>query len=308
MRVGPLREFLADLRSILGPGVLKRVGRKVWEDDCPGLAGQLAYFLLLSLFPFLMFLVSLAGLVMDDPESALGTLTERLGGVLPEDAVRLLADYIDRTLRGAGPGVLLFGILATLWSGWAACDAIIKATNRAYGLRETRPFWKLWGISVLMIFGWVLVVTSLTLTAFGPEVGDYVRRLTGLPEVFLGLWGVLRWALAFLAVTLAHAVLYYVAPNARVHFKWITPGGFAATVLILVSSVALSLYVTNIARYDRIYGQAGAIVVLMLWLYVTGLMVLVGAEMNAVLTRVAEEKKGVQLVRPEEASAGEPGA
>jgi membrane protein len=303
-----LREFLADLRSILGPGVLKRVGRKVWEDDCPGLAGQLAYFLLLSLFPFLMFLVSLAGLVMDDPESALGTLTERLGGVLPEDAVRLLADYIDRTLRGAGPGVLLFGILATLWSGWAACDAIIKATNRAYGLRETRPFWKLWGISVLMIFGWVLVVTSLTLTAFGPELGDYVRRLTGLPEVFLGLWGVLRWALAFLAVTLAHAVLYYVAPNARVHFKWITPGGFAATVLILVSSVALSLYVTNIARYDRIYGQAGAIVVLMLWLYVTGLMVLVGAEMNAVLTRVAEEKKGVQLVRPEEASAGEPGA
>ena len=299
-----MREFVADLRSILGPGVLRRVGRKVWEDDCPGLAGQLAYFLLLSLFPGLIFLVSLAGLVMDDPESALGTLTERLGGLLPEDAVRLLANYIDRTLRGAGPGVLLLGILATLWSGWAASSAVIKATNRAYGLQETRPLWKLWGISVLMIFGWVLVVTSLTLTAFGPEVGGYVRRLTGLPEVFLGLWSVLRWALAFLAVTLAHAVLYYVAPNARVHFKWITPGGFAATVLILVSSVALSLYVTNVGRYDRIYGQAGAIVVLMLWLYVTGFMVLVGAEMNAVLVRIAEERKGETLVRPQGPKGG----
>ncbi len=294
-----MQEFVADLKSILGSGALKRVGRKVYEDDCLGLAGQLAYFLLLSLFPFLMFLVALAGLVMDDPESALGTLTERLGGLLPEDAVRLLADYIDRTLRGAGPGVLLFGILATLWSGLAASGAVIKANNRAYGLRETRPFWKLWGLSVLMIFGLVLVVTSLTLTAFGPEVGSYVRQLTGLPEVFLELWSVLRWALAFLVVTLAHAVLYYLAPNARIHFKWITPGGVAATVLILVSSVALSLYVTNVGRYDRIYGQAGAIVVLMLWLYVTGLMVLVGAEMNAVLARMAEEKKGVRLVKPE---------
>ena len=119
-----MRAFLADLRSILGPGVLKRVGRKVWEDDCPGLVGQLAYFLLLSLFPGLIFLVSLAGLVMDDPESALGTLTARLGGLLPEDAVRLLADYIDRTLRGAGPGVLLLRILATLWSGWAASSTV----------------------------------------------------------------------------------------------------------------------------------------------------------------------------------------
>ena len=293
-----LREFFSDLRSVLGPGMLRRVGRKVLDDDCPGLAGQLAYFTLFSLFPFLLSLVALAGLVIDDPATLLKTLTERMQGFLPGDAAGLLEGYIDLTLRNADPGVLVFAVLATFWSGWAAADAIVKAVNRAYELQETRPWWKLWGISVLMVLGFVLVVVSLALVVFGPEVGGYFQSLIGLPETFLALWDVLRWAGAFLAVSLAHALLYYVAPNAEVPFKWITTGGFAATVLILVSSVGLNLWVVNLGRYDQIYGQVGAIMVLMLWLYVTGLMVLVGAEVNAVLIRTAEERKDTKIVRP----------
>jgi membrane protein len=100
-------------------------------------------------------------------------------------------------------------------------------------------------------------------------------------------------------VSLAHALLYYVAPNAKVPFKWITPGGLAATVLILVSSVGLNLWVTNLGRYDQVYGQVGAIMVLMLWLYVTGLMVLIGAEINAVLARMSEERKDTKIVQPQ---------
>jgi membrane protein len=294
-----LREFFSDLRSVLGPGVLRRVGRKVLDDDCPGLAGQLAYFTLFSLFPFLLSLVALAGLVIDDPATLLKTLTERMQGFLPGDALGLLEGYIDLTLRNADPSVLVFGILATFWSGWAAADAIVKAVNRAYELQETRPWWKLWSISVLMVLGFVLVVVSLTLVVFGPEVGDYFQSLIGLPEAFLALWDVLCWAGAFLAVSLAHALLYYVAPNAEVPFKWITPGGFAATVLILVSSVGLNVWVANLGRYDQVYGQVGAIMVLMLWLYVTGLMVLVGAEVNAVLARMAEERKDIEIVQPQ---------
>jgi membrane protein len=293
-----LREFSSDLRSVLGPGVLRRVGRKVLDDDCPGLAGQLAYFTLFSMFPFLLSLVALAGLVIDDPATVLKTLTERMQGFLPGDAVGLLEGYIDLTLRNADPSVLVFAVLATFWSGWAAADAIVKAVNRAYELQETRPWWKLWGISVLMVLGFVLVVMSLALVVFGPEVGDYFQSLIGLPETFLALWDVLRWVGAFLAVSLAHALLYYVAPNAEVPFKWITPGGFAATVLILLSSVGLNLWVANLGRYDQVYGQVGAIMVLMLWLYVTGLMVLIGAEINAVLVRTAEERKDTKIVRP----------
>src|SRR5215217_7685969 len=160
-------------------------------------------------------------------------------------------------------------------------------------------WWKLWGISLLMILGFMLVVATLAFVVFGPEVGGYVQSLTGLPDAFLALWGTLRWALAFLAVTLAHDLLYYLAPNARIPFKWITPAGFTATVLILLSSAALNLYVVNFARYNQIYGQVGAIIVLMVWLYSTGLMVLIGAEINAVLVRMAEERKNTELVQAE---------
>ena len=295
-----LRELLADLRSILGIGALRRVGLKAWHDDCPGLAAQLAYFVLLFLFPFLMLLVAVAGLAVDDPESVLETLTERMRGLVPEDAVSLLVDYADRTLGSRNSSVLLYAIPLVLGSGSAASQAIIKAANRAYDVRETRPFFKVWGISALMGLGVTLLVGALAFATFGPEVGGYVRRLTGLPGVFLTFWDALGWTLAFLAVTLALAILYYLAPNADLPFKWITPGGFAATVLMLASSVALNLYVTNIGRYDQVYGQLGAVVVLMLWLYVTGLMVLIGTEMNAVLARMAEERKDVELVRAED--------
>jgi membrane protein len=295
-----LREFLADLRSVLGLGALRRAGRKAWDDDCPGLAAQLAYFVLLFLFPFLMLLVALAGLAVDDPESLLETLTERMAGFVPEDAVGLLVDYADRTLRSRTSGVLFFAVLLVLGSGSAASQAIVKAANRAYEVRETRPFFKIWGISVLMGLGVTLLVGALAFATFGPEIGGYVQRLTGLPGVFLIFWGALSWVLAFLTVTIALAVLYYLAPNAGLPFKWITPGGFMATMLMLAASVALNLYVSNIGRYDQVYGQLGAVVVLMLWLYVTGLTVLIGVEMNAVLARMAEERKGVELVQTED--------
>jgi membrane protein len=203
-------------------------------------------------------------------------------------------------LRTRTSGVLFFAVLLVLGSGSAASQAVVKAANRAYEVRETRPFFKIWGISVLMGLGVTLLVGALAFATFGPEIGGYVQRLTGLPGVFLTFWGALSWVLAFLVVTLALAVLYYLAPNAGLPFKWITPGGFIATVLMLAASVALNLYVSNIGRYDQVYGQLGAVVVLMLWLYVAGLMVLIGVEMNAVLARMAEEKKDVELVRAED--------
>src|ERR671915_207421 len=295
-----MKEFLADLRSVLGLGALRQAGRKAWEDDCPGLAAQLAYFVLLFLFPFLRRRVAAGGLAVSDPASILETLTERVGGILPEDALALLGDYIDRTLRGRTSGVLLFAVLLALGSGSAAAQAIVKAANRAYAVRETRSFFKIWGISVLMGLAVTLLVGALAFATFGPEIGGYVQRLTGLPGVFLTFWDAFSWALAFLVVTLALAVLYYLAPNADLPFRWITPGGFTATVLMLAASVALNLYVANIARYDQVYGQLGAVVVLMLWLYVTGLTVLIGTEMNAVLARMAEERKGVELVQAED--------
>lgn len=301
---GPLVKFLSDLRSVFGLGALRRVGRKAWEDDCFGLAGQMAYFVLLSLFPLLMFVVALTGIVVDDPESALKGLTETMKDFLPRDTVGLLGDYIDRTLRGAGAGVLLVGALAALWSGSGASYALIDAANRAYGVRETRPFWRVMGVSVLMVVGFALLIVALTLVLFSSQAGGYLQRLTGLPDFFLVLWGVLRWVVAFVVVSLVHDVLYYLAPSADLPFKWVTPGGLTTTVLILVSSVALSYYVAAFGRYDQLYGPIAAVITLMLWLYVGSFMVLIGVEMNAVLVRMAEERKGEKLVRPEDPEGG----
>jgi membrane protein len=235
--------------------------------------------------------------VLNDPESAIRVLIGKSAGFLPREAVELLVGYLDRTLRGAGTGVLLIGIITTLWMGSAASIAIIKAANRAYELVETRPFWKLRGTSILLALGFTLLMAALSLVVF--EVETYISGLGGPSGSLLAVWGIARWALAFVVVTTALSVLYYLAPNARLPFRWITPGGFAATVLMFAASTALSLYASRLGSYDQVYGQLGAVIVFMLWLYVMGLMVLVGVEINAVLARRAEDKKGVELVRAE---------
>ena len=290
-----MRAFFSDLKDIMGPGALAQVLLKIRENDLLGLAGQLTYFFLLSFFPFLIFLVALVGSVLNDPESVVRGLIGRSAGFLPQEAIELLVAYTERTLRGANSGVLLFGVVATLWMGSAASISITKAANRAYGLAETRPFWKLRGTSVLLALGFTLLMAALSLVVF--EVEAYVRNPDGTPSSLLAVWGVARWALAFAVVTTALSILYYLAPDARLPFKWITPGGFAATVLMFAASAALSFYASRLGNYDQIYGQLGAVIVFMLWLYAMGLMVLVGVEVNAVLARRAEDKKGVELVR-----------
>ena len=300
-----VRDFLSDLRDIVGPGFLARVLIKVRENDLLGLAGQLTYFFLLSFFPFLIFLVALAGLVLDDPESAVRRLVSESAGFLPREAVELLVVYLDRTLRGTGSGVLVFGIVTTLWIGSAASISITKAANRAYGLPETRPFWKLRGTSVLLALGFTLLMASLSLVAFGVET--LIGRLGGPLGSLLAVWDVARWAFAFGVVTLALSILYYLAPDARVPFKWITPGGFTATILMFTASTALSFYASRLGNYDRIYGQLGAVIVFMLWLYAMGLTVLVGVEINAVLARRVEDEKGIGLVQTDDDADDEGG-
>jgi membrane protein len=292
---GALKAFFLDLKDIMGPGALAQVLLRVRENDLLGLAGQLTYFFLLSFFPFLIFLVALAGLILNEPEAAIRALVDKSAGFLPREAAELLMNYLDRTLRGTGPGVLLVGIVTTLWLGSGASIAITKAANRAYELRETRPFWKLRGTSILLALGFTFLIAALSLVVF--EVEAYISRPGWLSGFLVVIWGVARWGLAFAVVTVALSVLYYLAPDARLPFKWITPGGFAATLLMFVTSTALSFYASRLGSYDQIYGQLGAVIVFMLWLYAVGLTVLVGVEINAVLARRAEDKKGIDLIQ-----------
>jgi membrane protein len=235
--------FFSDLKSILGPRMLWEVVLGMRRNDLLGLAGQLAYFFLLFFFPFLIFLVSLTGLVIGNPEAGLKNLFEALTGLVPATARTLVVDY------------------------------------------------------VIMTLGFTLLVAVLTLALF--NFGAYLSAMAGLPDPAPSLGKLLSWAMVFVVITLALDALYYLAPDANLPFKWITPGGLIATVLLFVSDGALSYYVANLGNYGQIYGQLGAVIVFMLWLYVTGLMVLLGLEINAVLARMAEERKGIELVQTE---------
>src|SRR5215204_5705946 len=290
-------DFYSDLKSILGLRMLWEVLLGMRRNDLLGLAGQLAYFFLLFFFPFLIFLVSLTGLLIGNPEAGLKSLFEALSGLLPATARTLVVDYVDRTLRTASTGALVLGILGALWLGQAASISITKAANRSYRLEERRPFWRLRGACLLITLGLTLLVAVLTLTVFNG--GAYVSAIAGLPRTATSLGKLLSWAMVFIAITVALDVLYYLAPDARLLFKWITPGGFIATVLLFVSDGALSYYVANLGNYGQIYGQLGVVIVFMLWLYGTGLMVLLGLEINAVLARMGEERKGIELVQTE---------
>jgi membrane protein len=290
-------DFFSDLKSILGPRMLWEVVLGMRRNDLLGLAGQLAYFFLLFFFPFLIFLVSLTGLVIGNPEAGLKGLFEALTGLVPATAHTLVVDYVDRTLRTANTGVLALGILGALWLGQAASISITKAANRSYRLEESRPFWRLRSTCLLITLGFTLLMAVLTLAVF--NVGAYLSSIVGLPEIPTSLGKLLSWAMVFVAITVALDVLYYLAPDAKVPFKWITPGGFMATILLFLADGALSYYVSKLGNYGQVYGQLGAVIVFMLWLYVTGLMVPFLSSASRARTAFISSPNSIELVQTE---------
>jgi membrane protein len=236
---------------------------------------------------------------MNDPQAVVTSLIQRASGFLPQEAIRILSGYTGRTLTSTSPVVLFLGVAGTLWLGSASAIAISKAANRAYGVRESRGVVELRGTSILLAFGFTFLVAVLVLSVVRAE--NYIQGLggTATEDAFLALWTAVRWVTVFLATTLALDVLYYLAPNVRVPFRWITPGGLVATALMFAASIFLSFYVSRLGSYDQVYGQLATVIVFMIWLYTVGLTVLSGVELNAVLTLRAEERDAVRLVRPD---------
>jgi membrane protein len=279
-----------------------RVLRQLLAHDALALAGQLAYFSLLFLFPFLIFIVSLVGLVVDDPESILEAVVASTKGFLPQAAIEMLNNYLDHTLRSTSSFTFLVSCLLTLVMGAASTEAIIRAANRAYGVPETRPFWERWFIDVLLIFGFTLLVATMAFVVLSPQTEAFLRSVTEIPSVVLRSWGVLSWTVVLFNLTLAFDILYYLAPNAHLPFRWITPGGLMTTILLLISCKIFVFWASNIFRSDQLFGQLGIGIVLLIWLFVIGLVVLVGIEINAQLARMAERKDTEITEPPNEAS------
>jgi membrane protein len=294
---GSLKNFLRDLRSLLRFQALKATVQEFQRDDALGLAAQLAYYLILALFPFILVLVSLMG-TFGSPQLA----SEVLGyfqQVVPQQAYQIIETFTANIISGRAeaPGLLSFGILFTIWAASGAFAALINALNRAYDVEETRPFWKVRGIAILMTLGLsVLILVGVLLLVLGPQIGEFIADLFGLGALFDLVWDIVRWPVALFFMVLTVALLYYFAPAASQPFRWITPGGLIGVLLWVLASVGFNFYVSNFGSYNKTYGSIGAVIVLLLYLYISSLTILFGATLNATLVRMKEEISGEQIL------------
>jgi membrane protein len=288
-------QFFTDLKHILGSTALRRVVSQLLENNGLALAGQLAYLFILFLFPFLIFLLTLVGIAVNDPETTLEDLARRMESFWPQETIELIRGYLDRTAKSTSLATFISSVLFTLGVGSATAEAISNAANRFYRVQESRPFWKVRGVAILLILGFTLMIAALAFMVLSPQTGAYLQRAIGLPTAFLSLWTLSGWLITFLAVTLALDVLYYLAPNAGIPFRWVTPGGLTAAILLLIANQIMRFFVADVFHYDQLYGQLGAGIVLLTWLYVIALVMLIGIQMNAVLVQMAGEHENIDI-------------
>ena len=272
--------------------LLKRTAKEIQEDHLAAFAGNLTYKGLFALFPFFVFLLSLLGLF--GAPDLLQTLIEQARGVLPQGAIDFLESQLlgiaGNKAQGAFTVGALVSILLALWGVSGAFRSVMEAMNVMYEIEEARPFWKQLLISVFLSLGVAaLLLFALVLVVFGPEIGGAVADVVGLGYVFEVVWNVVQWPVLLFLVVLAFALVYYYAPDVEQRFRWISPGSIVAVVAWLLFSLAFSLYV-EFGSFDA-YGSIAGIIILMLYIYYSAFIMLVGAELNQVVEEHIPEGK-----------------
>lgn len=272
------------------PGMLgKRVWREIQKDDVFGRAAQLSYYFLLALFPLLIFLTSTIGLILGSESDLRLSLFSYLAQVMPPSAFQLIESTMIEISKASSGSKLSFGLLAALWAASNGMGAITEALNAAYGVKESRPWWKYRLIALALTIALsVLIITALLLVLYGGKIVEILAANYALGSIFVVTWKIAQWPMVLAFMLLAFALIYYFAPDLREQkWTWITPGAVLGVVLWLVVSFGFRLYLNFFDSYSNTYGSLGAVIILMLWLYLTGVAVLVGGELNAELESMA---------------------
>ena len=275
-------------------GVLKRTVREFRADNLTDWAAALTYYAVLSIFPALLVLVSALGVI---GESATQPLIDNVSEFAPGPAQEIVTSAIENIQQdqGAAGLLLIIGLLGAVWSASGYIGAFSRASNAIYEVEEGRPFWKLRPIQIaltlLMIV--LLAIGSVAVVVTGP-LAEEVGNLVGVGDTAVTVWDIAKWPVLALIVSFMFSVLYWGAPNVRQPgFRWITPGGILAVVLWIVASAAFALYVANFGSYNKTYGSLGGVIVFLIWLWISNIAVLLGAELNAELERARELESGV---------------
>lgn len=261
--------------------VLKCTVKEFFADDMPTYASALAYQLLFSLFPFLLFLIALIGF-LHLPEF-FSWLQREAFALVPAEAKDEVMGVV-RQLQSKKGGLLSLGILIALWSASAGVRSAMHALNMAYDVEEGRPAWKRFSLSLLYTIGLAaLLVLVAGLMVLGPQLVQWLAAKIGLEQVFVTAWTWLRWPVAVLLMIVVVALIYYVAPDVEQDFRFITPGSVLSVLFWIVASLAFSFYLSNFGNFNAMYGSIGAVIILLLYFYLSSAVLLFGAEMNAVI-------------------------
>jgi membrane protein len=265
--------------------VFKRTFKAFLADDAMGLSAQVAFSSLLAFFPAVVFLVGLLDLI-----GAYGALKDFLAPVAPGDVLETIDTLQQDTSKGTSVVAFVLGAAGAVWAASGAMSSVIKAVNRAYDRVETRAFWKVRMIGVVLVALMGLVLAGLLLLiVFGGPLGTAIADQAGLGGAFELFWSIFRWPIAFLAILTFFALVYYLAPNLDIRgWKWLTPGSLVGSVMWLLLSGLFALYTGFSDSYSKTYGALASGIILLLWLNYSAFALLFGAELNSELDRQAE--------------------
>ena len=270
----PSRSGLIDFSKVLW--------REIQDDHVFNGAAALAYFLMLAIFPAAIFVLSL--LHYFPIPHLQQAIMDLLNQVLPHQSANLLEQTVQQVVSQKQGGLMTFGAIFTIWSASAGTDAVIEQVNMAYDATDRRPFWKVRGIAILlMLLFSLLVIASLSLVIFGGVIQSWLASMIGWSRPLLIFFATMRWVIIGISLLLTLAVIYHFGPDVNVKFRFISAGNVTAAILIALASAGFRLYVLKFGNYAATYGDLGAMIILMLWLYLIGIALLVGSEINAIL-------------------------
>lgn len=251
------------------------------EHEIPALGAQLTYYLILGFFPFLIFLLTLLSYTPVTSEQVLNDLSR----VLPAEAFKIVKEVVRQTLGSSRQTLLSLGALFTIWASSNGINAVIRGINKAYEENETRPFWKVRGMSIIFTLGLVLVIImAFLLLVLGKLIGQALFTHLGYNEIFLRSWQLYRFLVPMGVMLLIFIFFYFYAPNKKMRIRETIPGAVFSSLGWVVTSWGFSFYVNNFANYSRTYGSIGGIIILLLWLYLSSMVILIGGEINATLS------------------------
>jgi membrane protein len=281
--------------------LFKRLWHEMEHDEVFTRSAALSYYFFSALIPMAFFLMAVLGMFASQSAHLRTTLLNYLGQVMPPAAFTLIEKTLSEISRSSSGLKLIFGLVLALWSGAGGMSSIIDALNRCYHITESRPYWKRMLVALgLTVAIAMLTICALVLVLYGGDIAQFIGRHIGLSTLVVEAWKIIQWPVALFFVIWSYALIYYWGPDAEQDWVWITPGSMVGVLTWIGSSLLFRVYLHFYNSYSKSYGSLGAVIVLLLWLYITGLAILVGGEINSEIENAAA-KRG----HPDAKEAGE---